>query len=113
MRKKLAPIDEQRLRFRATVERFGKKLNWKGYSEDTVLLKEVFIMETNELATDHIWFTVGKTWYELNLKPGDVIEFDARVGAYQKGYVHRLAENKKRKVDYKLNRPTMIKKIKT
>jgi hypothetical protein len=66
-------------------------------------------LETNELATDHIWFTVGKTIKELNLTIGEKIQFVARVTTYIKGYVNGFIDE--RTVDLKLNRPTKFIKI--
>ena len=111
MRKNLKNIEGERLRFKATVERFGKKTSFKGFPEDTILFKNVIRLDNNELATDHIWFTVGKTISSLNLNSGDVVEFDARVGDYVKGYVNYREFIDERTVDYKLNRPTRFKII--
>jgi hypothetical protein len=105
LRDKLKKLDGQRILFTAIVERFGKKTGWRGSVEDTILLKEVRISETGELATDHIWFTIGKTIDNLELKEGDKIQFEARIGEYLKGYISDRTE------DYKLNRPTRFKKI--
>jgi len=69
----------------------------------------VRFLETGELATDHIWFTVGKTIRGLNLSIGEKIQFDARVTTYSKGYVRGFIDE--RTVDFKLNRPTKFIKI--
>lgn len=106
MRKNLGNINGSRTRFRATVKRFGSKKNYHGYPEPTILLIDVAFAETDKQASDHIWFTVGTTIKKLGLKPGDVVEFDARVGEYIKGYVNRREYIDNRTLDYKLNRPT-------
>lgn len=111
MRKELQSLDGQRLRFRATVERFGKKTNWNGYPEPTILFKDVRRADTGQIMTDHIWFVARKTITALNLQPGDTVEFEARVGEYIKGFVSRRDYIDERTVDYKLNRPTKFKKI--
>ena len=113
MRKKLRNHNTHRLRFRAIVERFGKKRNYHGFYEETILLKQVFNTVSNELVTDHIWFTAGKTWLDLKLMPGDHVEFDARVGMYEKGYVNYRSGYDERTIDYKLNRPTKLVKLTT
>jgi hypothetical protein len=82
MRKELITLNEQRMSFNTTIERFGKKTNYHGFSESTILFKNVCRVDTGKQVTDHIWFTVGKTIQILDLKPGDVVEFDARVGNY-------------------------------
>jgi hypothetical protein len=111
MRKDLKTLNEQRIRFKATVERFGKKTNYHGFPESTILFTCVSRVDTGKQVTDHIWFTVGKTIQALNLKPGDVVEFDARVGDYVKGYVNYREYIDERIIDYKLNRPTRFVKI--
>lgn len=112
MRTKLKAANNQRLRFKAKVERFGIKPNYHGFPEKTILLTEVKFLENNRPATDHIWFTVGKTFEALNLKPGDSIEFDARIGEYVKGYVNHREYIDDREIDYKLTRPTKMAKVK-
>jgi hypothetical protein len=67
-----------------------------------ILLTHVVLADTGRHITDHIWFTLGKSWESY--KVGDWVEFDARVGEYVKGYY-------KDKWDYKLNNPTKIKKV--
>lgn len=103
MRNKLKDIgSSSRERYKATVGRMGIKSNdFKGFPERTILLKNVVHVDTNEEITDHIWFTVGKTLKELNIKEDDIIIFNARVGKYKKGYYHN-------EIDYKLNRMTKI-----
>lgn len=111
MRKKLKSVNGKRMRFRAIVERFGTKKNYHGYPEPTILLKQVTFVDNGVVATDHIWFTVGKTINKLMLKPGEIVEFDARVGEYIKGYVNHRDYIDERQVDYKLNRPTKFAKL--
>ncbi|MFW6219236.1 MAG: hypothetical protein ACOC33_00080 [bacterium] len=104
MRKELKKINGERTKFVATVDRFGIKKNWHGYYENTICLKDVKFVETNKLATDHIWFTVGKRIKALNLKENDKVMFDARVSKYVKGYFLEYQT-----IDYKLNNPTKFK----
>jgi hypothetical protein len=111
MRTELKKINGTRTRFRGTVERTGSRPNYHGFPEPTVLLKNVVFVNTGKLATDHIWFTVGKTLERLALQPGDIVEFDARVGDYVKGYINQKEYIDEREIDYKLNRPTKIQKV--
>lgn len=103
MRTKLKNIgNETRKRYRATVGRMGIKRNsFKGFPERTILFNNLIEITTSEEVTDHLWFTVGKQLKKLNLKAGDEISFNARVGIYKKGYKHK-------EKDYKLNRMTKI-----
>jgi hypothetical protein len=111
MREQLESVNGNRMRFRATVKRFGTKKNYHGYPEPTILLKNVTFVDNGSVATDHIWFTVGKTLAKLMLKPGEIVEFDARVGEYIKGYVNHREYIDEREIDYKLNRPTKFSKL--
>lgn len=112
MRKKLAEQAEERKTFRAVLSRFGKKTNYKGFSEDTLLFTQVVDVAMKQVVSDHVWFTYSKAFESLSLKPGDLVEFDARIKAYQKGYVNRSLGFHKKTEDYKLSHPTKLKKIK-
>ena len=83
----------ERMRLRATFEREGTKPGWKGKQPIvTVLFRDVRVVASGRLATDHLWFTKGKTWAELALEAGDVVEFDARVTGYIEGHQGRREE---------------------
>jgi len=108
MRKELAKEEGQRKRFRAVFSRFGKKTNYNGYSEETVLFRHVVDLETNKVVTDHLWFSLTKGFEQLKLSEGMQVEFDARVKLYTKGYVNTRYKIDKSKEDYKLSHPTKI-----
>ena len=78
-----------------------KRNSYKETLERTILLKDVIRIDTNEIVTDHLWFTVRKRFKELNLRAGDVISFSGRVSSYKKGYYHNI-------VDYHLKYPSKI-----
>ena len=111
MRKQLAAEAGNRKKFKATFNRLGKKMNFKGYSEDTILLKNVIDIETNQLVTDHIWFNYTKGFEKISFKEGVQIEFEARIKEYKKGYVNKSLKINNSKTDYKLSHPTKIKKV--
>jgi len=111
MRKSLAEEKGKRKKFSAIFERLGKKVNYNGYSEDTILLKNIIDMETGKVATDHCWFSFTKGFEKVSLTEGTVIEFEARVKEYKKGYVRKDLNINNRKTDYKLSHPTKIKKV--
>lgn len=111
MRKALETNQGDRKKFRATFERVGKKVNYKGYSEDTILLKNIIDVNTNQQVADHLWFSYTKGFEGIELKEGVVLEFEARVKEYSKGYVSRALKINNRKQDYKLSHPTKIKKV--
>lgn len=111
MRKELATQEGERKRFRAVFSRLGKKMNFKGYSEDTILLSNVVDADTNKPVTDHVWFSYTKSFEKINLIKGCMLEFDARVKAYKKGYVNTRYHMNNRSLDFKLSHPTKIRKI--
>jgi hypothetical protein len=111
MRKNLEDKIGQRKKFSAVFARFGKKINYKGYTDETLLLTQVIDTETNTLVTDHHWFAFTKGFEKALLKEGVTIEFEARVSMYKKGYVNRKLSIHKRQTDYRLSHPTHIRVI--
>lgn len=110
MMRDLGTIDGVRTRFRATFERFGKKSGYKVPWVLTILLIDVKRVDDEKIMTDHAWMTAGKQFKSLDLHSGDIIDFDARVGMYQKGYSEDDEENPFR-YDYRLERPTKMEKV--
>jgi hypothetical protein len=108
MRKLLASEKGFRKKFHAVFRRFGRKVNYHGYSDETILLVRVTDAETNTVVADHIWFSLTKGFEKLNLKPGMKVEFEARIKSYRKGYVNRSSNLDHRTMDYKLSNPTRI-----
>ncbi len=111
MREKLAHREGKRTRFGASVEQFGQKPGWKGRSEQTMLLRDVRELQSGERVADHLWFTYTKRWQDADVSPGNKVEFDARVKAYECGYQGRRWKarvNNPPRVDFKLAYPTQI-----
>lgn len=104
----MAEDEGLRKRFTAVVERFGKKVNFKGYSEETILLKHIRDVRTNEIVADHLWFSFSLAFQKAKIAEGCIIEFDARVKDYIKGYVNKSIGVNNRKKDFKLSHPTRI-----
>lgn len=105
-RQELRQLDGQRFRCAAVVERFGTMAGYRGPVQ-TILLKEVIEAGTRRKLTDHLWFRAGK--WTMELRPGDVVEFDARVGDYEKGYKgRREVYDAPVRRDWRLERPTKI-----
>lgn len=111
MRKKLKELKDKRIKIIAGFEKFGTKINFKGFPEQTALFVNLTDENNNELC-DHIWFTVGKRIANLNLKYGNIVSFEARISEYVKGYVNFKEYVDERTIDYKLNNPTNFKIIK-
>jgi hypothetical protein len=106
MRKKLRDQENKRTRFRGTFVRMGTKPGWQGKPEQTVLFQHIVEIESGQLVADHLWFNFTKGFQTIApLIEGDVIEFDARIKSYRKGYwghnEARSVENPPR-WDYKL-----------
>jgi hypothetical protein len=108
MRKLLASAEGERKKFRAVFARFGKKINYKGFSETTILLTNLIEIDTGKLVTDHQWFAYTAGFEKADLKEGVSIEFEARVKKYTKGYVNKRIGVNKKKSDYKLSHPTKV-----
>jgi hypothetical protein len=111
MRKELANSAGERKKYRAYFERIGKKVNYKGYSEETILLKNVLDVTLAEVVADHLWFTYSQGFINAHIHPGDSIEFEARSKPYSKGYANRALKVSNKTKDYKLSNPTKIRKV--
>ena len=111
MRKKLAVEAGKRKKFTAKFGRIGKKVNYKGYTEETILLQNIVDTETNDMVADHLWFSYTQGFIKASLKEGDILEFEARVKEYRKGYVNRNYKINNSTKDFKLSNPTKIVKI--
>jgi hypothetical protein len=108
MRKLLAAEKGERKNFVGIFSRFGKKANFHGFSDQTVLLINVSDKETGSLITDHIWFNYTKGFEKLELQPGARVSFEARIKSYKKGYVSRRYQIDNSRLDYKLSHPTKL-----
>lgn len=111
MRKGLAPELGKRKKFNATVGRLGRRVNYKGYSEETILLKTIVDVETGKVVTDHVWFAYTQGFADAALAVGDTLEFEARVKEYRKGYLNKRYNIDHSSSDFKLSHPTRIRKI--
>lgn len=94
--------------FRAMFVRTGKKTGFRGYSEETILLKDVRDAETGQLLTDHVWLNLTESFLAARITEGTTVEFDARVKAYKKGYVNKRYKIDHQKNDFKLSHPTQF-----
>jgi hypothetical protein len=108
MRKSLAKEEGERKTFRAEFVRIGKKINYKGHSEETILLKNICDAKSGLRMTDHIWFSYTQGFQKASLTEGCLVEFIARVKKYSKGYVNKKLGVNNETVDFKLSNPTKI-----
>jgi hypothetical protein len=111
MRKELAKEKGNRKQFKAIFSRIGKKTNFKGYSEETILLTRIVDSETGKQVADHLWFGYTSGFINASLAPGDMLVFEARVKEYKKGYVNSKFKMNNSSIDFKLSHPTKIKRI--
>lgn len=108
MRKSLQNIEEVRATFTGEFVRFGVKNGYKG-PEETLLVKTITDQD-GKIVADHLWFNLTKGFQKLNLSEGDLVQFDARVKEYLKGYFGRRDDvYKPAEIDYKLSHPTKLK----
>jgi len=113
-RQNLALLAGERRRFCGTFARTGVKPGWQGRTEHTALLQNVTDAETGAVVTDHLWFNLTKGFEALDLAAGDIVEFDARVTSYTKGYRGRRAWETGEAwtaTDWHLSRPTRARKL--
>ena len=112
MKKELGELENIRDTFIGEFVRFGTKNEYK-WPLPTLLLKDVRRKTDNKLMTDHLWFNLTKASDKASLIEGDLVQFDARVKEYEKGYkgyrddVYCPIER-----DYKLSHPTKVMKVK-
>ena len=112
MREQLKNMVDVRSRFRGRVERFGEKNVYRGLPLKTMLLKDVVLVSDGTFVADHVWLTCGR-WSE-GISEGDMIEFDARVKSYKKGYRgyrQDIPDASLPSVDYRLSHPTKVKVV--
>lgn len=105
MRSELEKLDGRRKRFRAVVEEFGTGRGPK--RTETILLVDVRRTDDPaEVVTDHVWFKRTAQFKVVAL--GDVIEFDADVEPYEKGYQNFRLGIDETTVDYRLSKPANV-----
>jgi hypothetical protein len=113
MRNQLKKINGVRSTFTGTFERYGFKNGYRGKQLTTILLKDIKD-KYGKLRSDHLWFNLTKEFDVLPIEEGDRLQFDARVSEYTKGYngyKWEVAIEKPLEQDYRLSRPTNIRKI--
>lgn len=108
MRKVLRESLGDRKKFSGIFVRLGKKKNYQGYTEETVLIRSITDLEDGKVVADHLWFAYTKGFQQVSLEAGVRIEFEARVKKYAKGYRNTQSKIDNRTTDYKLSHPTKI-----
>ena len=85
MRKTLLDLVGEKGRFDATFVEFGTRINFEGEAVKTLLLKDVKFM-SGEIVTDHAWINSNISLDKIDLKPNDILRFDAEIKRYFKPY---------------------------
>ena len=113
MRETLKHLVGMQMTVRGTFVRCGNRYGEYYYST-TILLKDITTVDGASL-TDHLWFPLTRRFEQLALQPGDTVEFHATVSRYRKGGYQNLRQNilKPLAIDYTLQCPTNIRKVKT
>lgn len=112
MRRELKAIgNQERHTFIGEFIREGFKTSYRGLLETTILLRNIRLVETDKVVTDHLWFSKTKGFEALNLKEGDIVQFNARVDTYKKKHKGYWDEEAYLMNDYKLSYPTKLRKI--
>jgi hypothetical protein len=111
MRHELKKQEGERKKFLAIFVKFGRKINYRGHSEETILLEHIVDVDSQKEVADHLWFTYSKSFQQVSLTPGVQIEFEARVKQYNKGYINRRYKINNKATDYKLSHPTKIRLV--
>lgn len=87
MRKGLRNPDKEWHTYTAKIERFSSKRK-NGNNMKTMLVTNTRDRdENNKIVTEHLWLTLGKKFENLNLKEGDLIQFDALASTYENSFV--------------------------
>jgi len=97
-----------RKKFRGIFVRTGRKAGFNGHSQETLLFKKIIDLETETMVADHVWFNFTKGFEGVEINEGIIIEFEARIKEYKKGYVNNKLKINQQKIDYKLSHPTKI-----
>lgn len=82
------------IRCRAVVCKYSKAKRNSMYPRNTLMISEV--KHDDMIISDHLWFVLTKFWKRV--KVGDIIEFNATVHTYKKGY-------KGKSIKYQIKKP--------
>jgi hypothetical protein len=108
MRTELEKLVGERRRFRAVVEDFGVGRNSK--RKETILLVDVRLAnDLQAIVADHLWLKKSGSFRDVAI--GDVVEFDAEVEPYEKGYLNFQQGVDETTVDYRLTKPSNVQVI--
>jgi hypothetical protein len=108
MRTELEKLEGRRRRFRAVVEEFGVGRSSK--HRETILVVDVRLADAlDAIVADHLWLKKNASFAAV--APGDIVEFDADVEKYEKGYVNFVQGIDETTVDYRLTNVSNVQVI--
>lgn len=112
MREGLKEFEGQRKTFYGVFLRMGSQPGFKPDDPDIKLILIINIVVDIDCDTicDHFWFTYNKGFKKLELVPGDVIQFNARVDS-DKYFGEMFGKRELLEKDYKLMNPNNISKV--
>lgn len=100
--------------FTAEFVKYSNKMSRAKVPIQTLLFQNIK-NEEGKVVADHIWFVTNKEFEQFKFHYGNIVQFDAYVEEYVKGYFgireNRRHHHKKMALDYSLSRPTEIKKL--
>lgn len=115
MREKLADLKNTRKTYTAFFERYGVRKLFGKFEALTLLFSDIKNSD-NELMSQHIWLNSNKSFEKINFVRGDIVQFEARVIEYEKGYRRYKGNDPKLKQyvikDFKLAYPSKVKVLK-
>ncbi|MFC6180579.1 hypothetical protein [Lactiplantibacillus daowaiensis] len=103
MRKQLKQLgSSERHTFQGVFKGVGFKSSYRNHYLPTLVLEQITF--EGKIMTNHLWCNYTRQFSKLGvLKIGDVVQFDARIKRYTKGY-----KTSSKKVDYGIERPTKV-----
>lgn len=94
------PLKDKVLRYTATVECISQD----EFLATTYLLTDIICLSVDDIFAEHCWINDGSQIRKMNLKSGDIIEFDSKVHIYLKN-----GFGKHQRADLALSTPKNIK----
>jgi len=96
--------------YRGVFERFGSKQGFRG-TQETLLLRNI-VDADGKAVCDNLQFNLTTAFAALHLQFGDTVEFRARSEPIVKSEIRwKGVETPKISVDYRLTRPTRVRKV--
>lgn len=110
MRNLLQFLEGNRFIFEGVIQRTGIRSTVDGTERETVMIKNIKLANKKTVICDHVWINSSKHLKEAKI--GDVVQFEASVSKYVKGYKgEKNGINRPIKIDYNINKFSHVKVI--